>query len=94
MSKIETPGQHSAAWIAQAYLSFAVAFTVTAIGIGYLPVDVWIKAFLGMGLLFTVGSTVSLSKTLRDLHEEKKLTSRLDEVKIQRMLAEHNLAEP
>ena len=42
---------------------------LTSLGIAYLPVDVWTKGFLGMGLLFTIGSCFSLAKTVRDDHE-------------------------
>ena len=79
---------HSGAWILQTWLSFALAVGVTAIGIYHLPVDGWMKAFLGMGLLFTVGSTFSLSKTLRDQHEQQRMHARIDEARVTRLLAE------
>lgn len=61
-----------------------------SIGILYLPVNLWIKGYLGMGVLFSVGSTISLSKTVRDIEESKRMISRLDEAKIERLLAEHD----
>ena len=64
---------NTAAHIFQVWASFAIAFSVTGLGILYLPVDIWIKAFLGMGLLFTVGSCFSLAKTVRDEHESKNV---------------------
>jgi hypothetical protein len=57
-----------------------------AIGIGYLPVDAWTRAFLAMGLLFVVGSCLSLAKTMRDQHEQKKLINRIDEAKAEKIL--------
>ncbi len=60
---------NTAAWHIQVWASFLIASSATVIGILYLPVDVWIKGFLGMGLLFTVGSCFSLAKTIRDEHE-------------------------
>ncbi len=81
---------HSSAWIAQAWLSFVLAMGMTALGIWHLPVDVWIRSFLAMGLLFTVGSTFSLAKTLRDMHEMEQLGARLDEARVHRLLAEHD----
>ncbi|KAM3102067.1 hypothetical protein ACKFKF_05905 [Phormidesmis sp. 146-12] len=45
---------------------------------------------MGMGVLFTVGSTFSLSKTTRDIHESKRLISRVDEAKLEKILAEHD----
>jgi hypothetical protein len=75
----------------QTWISFVVAVGFTGLGILYLPVDPWMRGFLGMGLLFSVGSTLSLAKTLRDEHEAKRLTARVDEAKLQRLLAEHDL---
>ncbi|AKI99301.1 hypothetical protein ATI61_12425 [Archangium gephyra] len=85
-----TPVQqtHSGAWVIQTWLSFALAVGVMAIGIYHLPIDGWQKAFLGMGLLFTIGSTFSLSKTVRDQHEQDRLTARIDEARVTKLLAE------
>ena len=79
---------HSGAWVIQAWLSFALAVGVTALGIYHLPIDGWQKAFLGMGLLFSIGSTFSLSKTVRDQHEQERLTARIDEARVTKLLAE------
>jgi len=81
---------HSAAWIIQAWVSFVVSISATAIGITYLPVDSWIKGYLGMGLAFTVGSTISISKTTRDVHEAQRLTARVDEARVEKLLSEHH----
>jgi len=81
---------HSSAWIAQTWLSFVISVSATSIGILYLPADVWIKGFMGMGLAFTVGSTVSLTKTQRDIHESKKLTIKIEEARVERILTEHD----
>lgn len=65
----KNPSSHTAAWKFQVWASFVVSTTVTALGVLYLPVDLWTKGFLGMGLLFVVGSCFSLAKTVRDDHE-------------------------
>ncbi len=91
MSKNSLNQEHSAAWIFQAWASFIVSITATSIGIIYLPVDGWTKGFMGMGLAFSVGSTISLSKTQRDIHESKKIISKIDEAKIEKLLAENNI---
>ncbi len=90
MSRNNLTQDHSAAWVIQTWLSFILAVSTTTIGILYLPVNGWIKAFMGMGLTFTIGSTISLTKTQRDLHERKKLVSRVDEAKVEKLLSEHN----
>lgn len=81
---------HSSAWIFQTWLSFLLAVSTMSIGILFLPVNNWTKGFMGMGLLFTVGSTLNVAKTTRDLHESKKIISRVDEAKLEKMLNEHH----
>ena len=71
-------GVHSPAWIFQTWASFVASIATTSIGIAYLPVDRWIQAFLGMGLLFSVGSTFNLAKTVRDLHEAGRYPDKLE----------------
>jgi len=90
----ELPNGHSPAWVVQTWLSFALAVGVTALGIWALPVDVWIKGFMGMGLLFSVGSSLSLAKTIRDQHEATKLFSRIDEARVSKLIAEHDPLKP
>lgn len=85
-----TVQEHSSAWVAQTWVSFIASISMTSIGIFYLPVDAWTKGFMGMGLLFSVGSTVSLTKTQRDIHETKKLTYKVEEAKIEKILTEHD----
>jgi hypothetical protein len=76
----------TAAWIFQVWASFALAVGTTAMGIAYLPLDPWIRAFFGMGLLFSVGSAFSLAKTLRDNHEAQRLLNRLSEAKAEKII--------
>lgn len=90
MSKQLKNQDHSSAWILQTWLSFVISISATAIGIIYLPVDGWTKGFMGMGLIFSVGSTISLTKTQRDIYEGERLTSRVDEARIEKILSEHN----
>ncbi len=94
MSKMDPTPTHSAAWVAQTWISFVVAVGITGMGIWFLPVDTWVKAFMGMGLLFTVGSTFSLSKTVRDQHEAESLRKRIDEARVNRIIAEHDPLKP
>jgi hypothetical protein len=86
--------QHSSqkdsnAWVLQTWLSFALSIGITSAGIVNLPVDIWVKGFMAMGLSFSVGSTFSLAKTQRDLHESSKLTSKIEEAKVEQILSQH-----
>ncbi|KFE63719.1 YiaA/YiaB family inner membrane protein [Hyalangium minutum] len=85
---------HSNAWVVQTWLSWVLAVGVTSMGVWFLPVDGWMKAFLGMGMLFTVGSTFSLAKTVRDVHEQQRIVSRIDEARMTKLLAEVDPLSP
>lgn len=85
---------HSNAWVVQTWVSWILAVGVTAMGVWFLPVDGWMKAFLGMGMLFTVGSTFSLAKTVRDVHEQQRIVFRIDEARMTKLLAEVDPLSP
>ncbi len=89
MNKV-SPQHHTTAWVIQVWASFAIALTATGVGIVNLPVTSWVKGYMGMGVIFTVGSSFSLAKTLRDRHEAEKLTSKVEEARVERILTEHN----
>jgi hypothetical protein len=76
-------------WIFQTWASFILSIGMTTTGIIYLPVDLWVKGFMGMGLGFSVASTFSVAKTQRDLHEATKLTSKIEEAKVEQILSQH-----
>ncbi len=73
---------------------FFIAVMATSIGIWALPDDGWVKGFLAMGLLFTVGASLSLAKTVRDLHEATRMAARFDEARVSRLIAEHDPLKP
>jgi hypothetical protein len=54
-----------------------------------LPLDIWAKGYLGMGLFFLVSSTISVSKTLRDKHEFDRIINRVEEAKTEKILQEY-----
>jgi hypothetical protein len=84
------PHKDSNAWIFQTWAAFVLSISMTTIGIVNLPVNSWVKGFMGMGLAFSIGSTFTLSKTVRDLHESNKITARIDEAKVERLLSQHD----
>ena len=78
------------AWVAQTWISFIVSVAVTGLGVYCLPVDPWVKGFMAMGILFTVGSTFSLAKTVRDQHESQRLVKRIDDARVSKYISEHD----
>jgi hypothetical protein len=89
-TKASLPANHSAAWVFQTQVSFAVSLTALGVGIAYLPVGAWERAFLALAALFTVSSAISLTKTLRDQHEARNVVARVDEAKLERILTDHD----
>ena len=91
METISSLQRDSAGWLLFVRLTFAVSVMATFVGVFFLPVDLWIKGYVAMGMLFSIGSTITLSKTVRDEHEAKKLINKINEVKTERMLKEYDL---
>jgi hypothetical protein len=78
------------AFFAQAVISFAVSTIALVVGIAFLPVDPWVRAFLGLGALYTVSSAFTLAKVVRDRQEEGYVASRVDKARMDKLLAEHD----
>lgn len=78
------------AFFIQAAISFAVALGATILGIAYLPVDGWMRAFLALGSLFLVTSSFTLAKCVRDAQESSAVYARLDQARVDKLLSEHD----
>jgi len=81
----------TAAFYLQAAISFVVALAVTLIGIAYLHDSAWVRGFLALGLLYVVTSSFTLAKCIRDRQEESDLVSRVDQARLDKLLAEQDL---
>jgi hypothetical protein len=81
---------HSAAWAFQTKVSFAISLTGLILGIVYLPVEPWVRAYLAVAALYSITSAISLAKTLRDEHESHRFVNRVDEARLERYIAEHD----
>ena len=79
---------HSSAWVSFTYASFLASALLVCAGIFFLPVDLWIKGYLTMGIAMLVQTCVTLTKTVRDVHESGKLVNRIEDAKAERLLME------
>ena len=79
------------AFYVQAAASFAVSLFAVGFGIAYLPVSHWVRAFLAVGILYTVTSAFTLAKCVRDRQEEAAVVSRVDQARLDKLLAEQDL---
>jgi hypothetical protein len=80
----------TAAFFLQAAVSFCVSVVAVVAGIAYLPVGPWLRAFLALGLLYVVTSTFTLAKCVRDRQEVDAVISRVDQARLEKLLAEHD----
>ena len=87
---INTQPKVTNAFYAQAVASFSVSLVAVAIGIYYLPVGGWVRAFLGLGLLYVVTSAFTLAKTVRDAQDSGTVVRRVDQARIDKLISEHN----
>jgi hypothetical protein len=91
--RMESPSpaaKNTNAFFAQSALAFGVALLTMLVAIFYLPSDLWPKAFLALGTLFLTTSSFSLAKCVRDSQENQYVVSRLDQARVDRILAEHD----
>lgn len=89
MAKPVKPSTTTAFYV-QAVISFAISLVGLAAGILYLPVTTWVRSFLALGLMYVVTSTFTLAKCVRDRQEEATVVSRVDQARLDKLLAEHD----
>ncbi len=84
------PSKNTNAFFLQAGVSFAVALLTMVFSVFYLPVDPWIRAFLGLGVMYLTTSAFTLAKCVRDSQENQSVYARLDQARVEKILAEHD----
>lgn len=82
----QTTAQHSTAWVGFTYASFIGALAMVAAGILFMPIDVWLKGYLAMGIVMLIQSCVTLTKTARDRFEGSRLVNRIEDARAERLL--------
>ena len=80
----------TAAFFVQAAIAFAVSLATACVGILYLPIDPWQRGFLAITLLFLTSSTFTLAKVVRDRQELTTVRARIDEARVDKLIAEHD----
>lgn len=78
------------AFYVQAIISFAVSAGSVAIAISVIPAGNWVRAFFALGLLYLITSTFTLAKVVRDRQEVNTILGRVDQARLDRLLAEHD----
>ncbi|WP_232665691.1 YiaA/YiaB family inner membrane protein [Pseudonocardia sp. TRM90224] len=72
----------------QTMISFGVAMLAVAIALWNIPADPWIRGFMAVAVLYLVTSTFTLAKIVRDRQESSSVLSRVDQARLDKLLAE------
>ena len=90
MTNQQPQSKNTSAFYAMSGISFGVALLAIVFAILYLPVDPWVRAFLALGTLYLTTSAFTLAKVIRDNQENQYVASRLDQARVDKILAEHD----
>lgn len=82
--------KHSSSWVSFSYVSFGSAAVMLAVGLYMMPLDLWGKGYLVMGILMLVQTTVNITKTLRDNVEAEKLIRKVEDARTEKLLVKFN----
>jgi hypothetical protein len=80
----------TASYYFQTIASFVISCGATLYGVAHLSVDVWVRSFLCLGMLYSITSAITLAKVIRDRQEESQLIGRVDKARLDKLLAEHD----
>ena len=70
---------HSGAWIAFNYANLAVALAMTIGGVLFLPLEIWIKGYMLMGIAMLLSSAISVTKTIGLQLRTSGMSTQVDE---------------
>lgn len=75
-------------WLLFVKLTFGIALASMAAFVFFMDGELMTKGYLALNSLFIVSSTIMMSKTLRDEHENSRLINRIEEAKTNKILKE------
>ncbi len=90
MTLPDNTSKNTVAFFIQAAVAFGVSLVAAVGGILFLPLDTWQRMFFGITMLFLVSSAFTLAKVIRDQQEAATVRVRLDEARIEKLLAEYD----
>jgi len=80
------PATQTQAWVVFTYIAFAASLVMVGTGIVFLPIDVWMRGYLGIGVLMVVQACLTLAKTQRDAAESARLVNRVETARTEKIL--------
>ena len=78
--------QHTSTWVTFTYATFIGSVLMVGAGVALMPLDIWIKGYFAMGIVMLIQSCITMTKTIRDVHESGKLVNRIEDAKAERLL--------
>lgn len=80
---------NTSSFYALAWISFVVSSIGMVIGLIYLPLDFYPKAFLGMTYLFSISACFVLAKVVRDKQEQEDYVKKIELAKTEQMISKY-----
>ena len=77
---------NSASWLFFVKLTFGISVAAMVAFIFFMSGDLLTKGYLALNSLFMVSTTIMMSKTLRDEHENTKMVNKISEAKTNKIL--------
>ena len=77
---------HTSSWVTFTYATFIGSILMVGAGIALMPLDIWIKGYFAMGIVMIIQSCITMTKTLRDVHESSKMVNRIEDARAERLL--------
>lgn len=81
---------NSASWLFFVKLTFGISVAAMVAFIFFMTGDLLTKGYLALNSLFMVSTTIMMSKTLRDEHENTKMVNKISEAKTNKILKEYS----
>ncbi|MBW5485883.1 YiaA/YiaB family inner membrane protein [Streptomyces bambusae] len=94
MNETSVKQQNTGAYYGQAIASFGIALGAVAIGIWNLEADAWVRAFLGIAVLYLTTSAFTLAKVIRDRQEVGQIVSRVDQARMEKIMVDYDPFQP
>jgi len=76
----------SSAWDFFVKVAFAIAIGATLMGIYLIPGELVVKGYFLISSLFLVFATITMSKTVRDVHEADRLHNKISEARTSKII--------
>jgi hypothetical protein len=90
MNNMTYTPKDSDAWKMFTIIAFAIAAAMQAGGIFFLDATFAAKGFYAMSAIMLVHTSITITKTLRDAEESKRMINKLEDAKTERLLMEVN----